>query len=88
MKKRVSRKNQFTYWLWHGAEDCGIMQPPLKDAIALKFLQYYLLGEDWYVVNPVNHEQCNTQMVHEILYKYSRQYRKEYEREVRRVNNR
>ena len=78
--KKVSRKYQFTYWLEHLAEDCGLMQPPCKDVLALKFLKDYLLGEDWYVANPVNHEQCNTQLVHEILYKYSRQYRKEYKR--------
>ena len=54
MKKYISRKNQFTYWLAHKAEHCGIMQPPLKDALALQFIKDYLLGEDWYVVNPVN----------------------------------
>ena len=78
--KKVSEKKQFTYWLAHDAKDCGIMQPPLKDSLALQFLRDYLLGEDWYVVDPVSHEQCNTQAVHEILLKYSKQYRKEYAR--------
>ena len=82
--KMVSRKYQFTYWLEHLAVDCGLMQPPCKDGLALEFLKDYLLGMDWYVVNPVNNEQCNTQMVHEILYKYSKQYRKEYKRYIRR----
>ena len=81
--KRVSRKKQLTYWLKHEAEDCGLMQPPMKDDLALDFLKDYLLGEDWYVVNPVNHEQCNTQLVHEILYKYSSEYRKEYKRAMK-----
>jgi hypothetical protein len=80
----VSRKKQFTYWLQYEAKDCGLMQPPMKDALALDFLKDYLLGEDWYIVNPVNHEQGNTQLVHEILYKYSRAYRKEYNREQKR----
>ena len=84
MKKYISRKNQFTYWLAHKAEHCGIMQPPLKDALALQFIKDYLLGEDWYVVDPVNHEQCNAQMVHEILYKYSWKYRREYNRAIKR----
>ena len=83
--KKVSRKNQFTYWLKHDAKDCGLMQPPCKDGLALEFLKDYLLGMDWYVVNPVNHEQCNTQLVHEILLKYSRQYRKEYNKFCRRT---
>ena len=82
--KNVSRKKQFTYWLRHDAKDCGLMQPPLSDALALDFLKDYLLGEDWYIVNPVNHEQGNTQLVHEILYKYSGEYRKEYNRYTRR----
>jgi hypothetical protein len=81
----VKRKNQFTYWLRHKAEDCGIMQPPLKAQKAVDFLQTYLLGEDWYIVNPVNCEQGNSQVVHEILMKYSKDYRKEYSRECRRA---
>ena len=76
--KNISRKNQFTYWLKYDAKDCGLMQPPLTDARALQFIRYYLLGEDWYVVNPVSHEQCNKQLVHEILMKHSKEYRKEY----------
>lgn len=37
----------------------------------------YLLGENWYDVNPVSAKQVNTQALHEILMKYSRKYRKE-----------
>lgn len=77
-KNKVSEKNTFTYWLEHEAEDCGIMQPPLNAQRALNFLKDYLLSENWYVVNPVNTEQCNTQLVHEILLKYSKEYEKEY----------
>lgn len=77
-KKPVSEERQFTYWLEHEAEDCGIMQPPLNAQKALGFLRDYLLGEDWYVDNPVNTEQCNTQLVYEILMKYSSEFKKEY----------
>ena len=77
-KTKVSEKNTFTYWLEHEADDCGLMQPPLNAQKALGFLCDYLLGEDWYVVNPVNTEQCNTQLVHEILLKYCKEYKKEY----------
>lgn len=76
--KKISEKNQFTYWLENEAEDCGIMQPPLPAQKAISFLIDYLLGENWYVVNPVNAEQCNTQAIHEILLRYSKEYRKEY----------
>ena len=58
------------------------MQPPLDAQSALDFLRDYLLGEDWYIVDPVNVEQCNTQMVHEILMKYSNEYRREYRRTI------
>lgn len=60
--------------------DCGILSPPTTDREALDFLRIYLLGEDWYVVNPLGSEQVNTEMVHDILYKYSRKYRKEHKR--------
>ena len=53
-KKTISEKNTLTYWLRHEAEDCGLMQPPLNAQKALDLLKNYLLGEDWYVVNPVN----------------------------------
>ena len=82
--KKVRRERQFTYWLINDAEDCGLMQPPLEAQRAIDFLKDYLLGEDWYVVNPVNTEQCNTQMVHEILMKCSREYRKEYRQATKR----
>ena len=76
----VKRKNQFTYWLKHDAEDCGIMPPPLEAQKAVNILKDYLLGENWYIADPVSTEQCNAQIVHEILMKYSREYRKEYKR--------
>jgi hypothetical protein len=80
----ISRKKQFTYWLKHEAKDCGLMQPPLNAQKAVDFLQTYLLGEDWYIVNPVNCEQGNSQVVHEILMKYSPEYRREYRAELQR----
>jgi hypothetical protein len=74
----IKRRKQFTRWLKYEAKDCGLMQPPLEAQKAVDFLQTYLLGEDWYVVNPVNTEQANTQVVHDILMKLSRAYRLEY----------
>lgn len=74
----MKRHNQFTFWLRYKAKDMGLMQPPLNAQLAVDFLKNYLLGEDYYVINPVNTEQCNAQIVHDILWRYSRQYRKEY----------
>lgn len=78
--KPISKEKQFTYWLEFKAKDCGLMQPPLPAQDAIGFLVDYLLGENWYVVNPVNTEQCNAQAIHEILMKYSSHYRKEYKK--------
>lgn len=70
----------FTKWLkeeWK-KDKHNILPPKLDDRLALLFLKNYLLGEDWYVVSPLSHEQVNTELVHSILYKYSKKYRKEY----------
>ena len=68
----------FTDWLENDSIDCGIMSPPMEAEKALSFLTDYLLGENWYVVSPLSPKQVNTNRVHEILWKYSKQYRKEY----------
>ena len=46
--------------------------------MAIDFLKTYLLGEDWYTVNPISQEQINTEIVFEILFKYSKRFKKEY----------
>ena len=68
----------FTDWLENDSIDCGIMSPPMEAEKALSFLTDYLLGENWYVVDPISPKQVNTNIVHEILWKYSKQYRKEW----------
>ena len=68
----------FTDWLESDSIDCGIMSPPMEAEKALSFLTDYLLGENWYVVDPISPKQVNTNRVHEILWKYSKRYRKEY----------
>jgi len=49
----------------------------VSDAEFRKFIIDYLLGEDWYVVDPIGQTQVNEIALHEILEKYSRRYRKE-----------
>lgn len=60
--------------------NCGIFSSPTTDKEAFNFVCDYLLGEDWITPNPLSFEQVNTEMVHEILYKYSKRYRKEYKK--------
>ena len=68
----------FTDWLENDSIDCGIISPPMEAEKALSFLTDYLLGENWYVVDTISPKQVNTNIVHEILCKYSKQYRKEW----------
>lgn len=71
----------FTEWLKEELEKGKT--PKLNDRQALLFLQNYLLGEDWYVVSPLTNEQVNVELVHDILYKYSKKYRKEYKKNLK-----
>lgn len=52
--------------------DYGIMQPPMDAQTAIHELARHLLGSDYYIVNPVNSEQANTQIVYDIEMKYRR----------------
>ena len=56
----------------------NIFPPPLEPQMAIDFLRAYLLGEDWYTVNPISQKQINTEIVFEILFKYSKRFKKEY----------
>lgn len=70
----------YAKWLYKqeiGTNKGNIFAPPLKAQFAVEFLRYYLLGEDWYSVNPVNEEQLNAEIVDAILLKYSKRYRKD-----------
>lgn len=68
---------KLTDWL-QNADDYGIFAPPMDAQTAVGFLRRYLLGENWYSVNPISTEQINTEIVHEILMKHSKEYRKEW----------
>lgn len=57
--------------------NCGIFMPPIEDYEAVDIIKDYLLGEDWYTVNPVPRVQVNAEIVYEILNKYSPKFRKE-----------
>lgn len=79
--------NNFTDWLINDAEDCGMLTPPMEAQQCVDMLQSYLLGEDWYVTSGVTSaEQINTEIVFEILSKYSKKFRKEWKQCIK--NNR
>ena len=75
----------FRKWLDENWDKNNMFPPPLEAQKAIDFLEQYLLGEDWYIVNPLTTAQANVEIVHEILYKYSRKYRKEVKKEMRRA---
>ena len=58
----------------------------VSDAEFRTFIIDYLLGEDWYVVDPLGQTQVNEIALAEILSKYSKRFKKEIkpERYIRR----
>lgn len=59
------------------SKECGIFPDCTPVSLALGVLVDYLLGEDYYIIDPLSSEQCNTIIVDAILNKYSKQYRKD-----------
>jgi hypothetical protein len=78
-------KMSFVEWLREESKRDELCAPSLPSHLAVDFLCNYLLGEDWYCVMPMNGEQVNTEIVNAILMKYSRRYKKEYKKAVRRL---
>ena len=62
---------EFEKQLYENAkEDYGICPPPTTDRDGLRILINHFLGENWYVVMPLGHEQVNSEAIYEILQKY------------------
>lgn len=74
------KDKRFTTWLENNWQKDNMFPPPLDAQEAITFLEYYLLGENWYIVNPLTNAQANVESVHQILYKYSKKYKKEYKK--------
>lgn len=51
-------------------DEDNIFPPPTSDYEAFTILRDHFLGENWYVVDPLSHEQCNTEAVYDILLRY------------------
>ena len=65
-------------------EDKGnIFGVGISDAEFRTFIIDYLLGEDWYVVDPLGQTQINEIALYEILEKYSKEYKKEIKRRTK-----
>jgi hypothetical protein len=78
---------KFYDWLIKNDDPNNIFCPPMNGQVAVNMLMDYLLGEDYYVSDPVCTEQVNTEAVYDILLKYSPKFRKERKKFVK-VNRR
>ena len=77
-KRKKKASNTFTKWLDKNWDKDNMFPPELESQEAIYILVDYLLGEDYYFVNPLNTKQGNVEIVNDILYKYSKEYRDEY----------
>lgn len=50
--------------------DYGLCSPPMDAQVAINELSRYLLGDNWYIVMPVNGEQANAEIVYAIECKF------------------
>lgn len=57
----------------------------IDDRMFRVFVIQYLLGDDWYVTDPLGQNQINEIALEEILTKYSKKYRKEVNDKKRRI---
>lgn len=57
---------------------CGLCPAPMKAQEALDILTSYLLGDDWYTAMSINTEQCNAIITEQILDKFSKKWKKDW----------
>jgi len=69
-KKRLEKAKKFVEKSAKEYGDCGIMAPQTPAQVALNEIIHHLLGDKWYVVDPLNQEQVNTVAVYEIIQHY------------------
>lgn len=74
--KENRKKETLTDWL-NARNNFGIFYPPMKAEEFVEFIKDYLLNENWYTVNPVSNEQVYTEILIDVLDRYSKKYKKE-----------
>ena len=63
--------------------DYGLMPAPMSVQFAINTLCDYLLGDDFYITDPVSQEQANTLIVYNILKHYSKEFRTDLKRRIK-----
>ena len=56
----------------------------ISDTEFVKFAIKYLLGDDWYVVDPLGYSQTTQLALEDILFKYSKQFKKEINKQFKK----
>ena len=78
-----SKKETFTEWYSRSLKS-GIVFPGMSSDQALDFLVQYLLPDTYYTFS-IHAHQANTEIVYDILMKYSKKFKKEvkqYNKEI------
>ena len=65
--------------------DYGLMPAPMSAQFAINTLCDYLLGDDFYITDPVSQEQANTLIIYNILKHYSKEFRADLKRRIKDV---
>lgn len=65
----------------------GLCPAPINAQKALDVLCDYLLGDDFYIADPISTTQANTVIVQQILFKYSKEYRKRFKKLRKECND-
>ena len=66
---------------------CGLCPAPMNAQVAVNILCDYLLGDDWYFAGSASVEQGNAMVVELILDKYSKQWKKDWKRYNKEIEN-
>ena len=69
MKKRTRRDKYLDKLIKYFDNGDNIFPKPMTDSEFAELISDYILGEDWYQVNPVSHEQCNVYKAQAIIEK-------------------
>ena len=63
--------------------DYGLMPAPMSAQFTINALCDYLLGDDFYITDPVSQEQANTLIIYNILKHYSKEFRTDLKRRIK-----
>lgn len=66
----------------------GLMPAPMSADFAIGILCDYLLGDDFYITDPVSQEQANTLIVYNILKYYSKEFRRDFRGRIKECQKR